>query len=198
MKQLPRFQQHNTVRKNILRHMKSFIQTSQFTLTDNNVEENPILKLFDSSTIQILGGFETRWMPDDVLQTFLLPDSNPEDWEAVLIRALPDTRSAMHIHEHGCSIITCLGESYGFPKPATELMHGHFVPQQRRQLVRRLPLTDNGFTFITPYVVHAFHTPVHGTSYALALATPRVKEDEGKFDFVILDDKQWVEQNCSI
>lgn len=193
MKQLPRFQAHNAVRKNILRHMKSLVKEEGFTLNTGNVETNPILKLFDSSTIQILGGFETRWMPDDTLQQFLLPDSEPVDWEAVLIRALPDTKSAMHIHEHGCSIITCLGESYGFPKPATQLMYGHFVPQRRRQMVRRLPLVDNGFTFITPYVVHAFHTPADGTSYALALATPRVKEGEGKFDFAIMKHNQWQE-----
>lgn len=188
MKQLPKFKAHNAVRKNILLHMKKLLAAGA------NNEHNPILSLFDPSTIQILGGFETRWMPDGTLSQFLLPDANPEDWEAVLIRALPGTSSDMHIHEHGCSIITCLGESYGFPKPATELMHGYFVPQRRKQVVRRRPLTDGGFTFITPYVIHAFHTPEHGTSYALALATPRVKEGEGKFDFVVLHDNQWEEK----
>lgn len=194
MKQLRQFQAHNTVRKNILRHMKEILRTSGFVLNSNNQDTNPILSLFDSSSVQILGGFETRWMPDDVLLPFLLPDSKPDDWEAVLIRALPDTKSAMHIHEHGCSIITCLGESYGFPKPATELMYGHFVPQRKCQIVQRIPLTDNGSTFITPYVVHAFHTPADRTSYALALATPRIKEGDGQFDFVILNDKQWRER----
>ena len=173
--------------------MKDLLRQSGYRLTGDNEKDNPILSLFDPVSVRILGGFETRWMSDDILKGFLTEENKLPDYEAVLIRALPGTKSSMHIHERGCSIITCLGNSYGFPEPVTELMYGYFVPQRRRQRVRRIPLTDNGFTFITPYVVHAFHTPAGGTSYALALATPRIKEDQDKFDFVILKDGQWEE-----
>lgn len=166
-----------------------------YQFTGDNVAENPILSMFDEESKRVLGGFEVRWMPDKLMSYFLMgKDAVLEDYEAVLIRALPGMESDMHIHEHGCSIITCLGESYGFPSPATELMFGHYVPQRTKQVVRRVPLVDDGYTFITPYVVHAFHTPANGTSFALAVATPRVREAAEVFDFVTLARDQWEER----
>ncbi len=192
--ELVRFKTQNAVRENILKRMKELIQVNDYLPTAANEFQNPIFSLFDENSKRILGGFETRWMPDEILEGFMVPGLTVENCEAVLIRALPGVKGDMHMHEHGCSIVTCLAETYGFPSPTTELMFGHYVPQRSKQVVRRVPLVDDGFTFITPYVVHAFHTPPNGTAYALALATPKVKEGDEMFDFVVLNDNEWEER----